>query len=97
MRNCHFQLTLVRNEHIRFKGLVSLIIREYPAKMESSSSIKKDILSAFQHYSSFISCKFVIDAIIYCVTGLWKIFSSAVMEKGIKYSQDLSTIITVRA
>ena len=61
--------------------------------MESNSSLKGDILSAFEHYSSFISCKFVIDAITYCVSGLLKIFLSAGKEKGIKYSQDLSSIM----
>ena len=44
------------------------------------------------HYLSFIFCKFVIDAIKYCVSGLWRYFLSAGMG-GIKYSQDQSSIM----
>ena len=45
------------------------------------------------HYLSFIFCKFVIDAIKYCVSGIWRYFFSAGMGKGIKYSQDQSIIM----
>ena len=36
--------------------------------------MKEDILSAFEHYLSFTFWKFVIDAIRYCVSGLWRYF-----------------------
>jgi len=55
--------------------------------------LKEDILSAFDHYLSFTFWKFVTDAIRYCVSGLWRYFVSAGMEKGIKYSQDQSSIL----
>ena len=50
-------------------------------------------MSAFEHYLSFISCKFVIDVIKYYVSGLWRCFLSTGMEKGIKYNQDQSSIM----
>ena len=34
-----------------------------------------------------------IDAIRYCDSGLWRYFLSAGVEKGIKYSQDQSSIM----
>ena len=52
------------------------------------SSIKIYIMNGFKHYLSFISCIFVIDAIL-CFWLMRVIFLSAGIEKGIKYSQDL--------
>lgn len=45
-------------------------------------------MGAFEHYLPFISCKFLIDAMKYFDSGLWRYFLSAGMEKGVKYSQD---------
>ena len=42
---------------------------------------------------SFTSCQFVINAIKYCVSDLWRYFLSVGMEKGIKCSQDQPSIM----